>query len=87
MKSGNDQAHAARQVLAGNFNGVLSTHSLEQAGHAFGSVVPCVLNQDGPPLPLLGQLSQHTENLHDAAARWTLDQVFFLNQPTRRSGR
>jgi putative heme iron utilization protein len=53
MKSGDDQAHAARQVLAGTFHGVLSTHSLEHAGYPFGSVVPYALNQD-----CAGKLSQ-----------------------------
>jgi len=63
MKSGDEQAYAARQVLAGTFHGVLSTHSLEQAGYPFGSVVPYVLDQDGRPLLLLSHLSQHTKNL------------------------
>jgi putative heme iron utilization protein len=68
MKSGGDQAHAARQVLAGTFHGVLSTHSLEHAGYPFGSVVPYVLDQDGLPLLLLSHLAQHTNNL-DADGR------------------
>jgi putative heme iron utilization protein len=63
MKSGDEQAYAARQVLAGTFHGVLSTHALEQAGYPFGSVVPYVLDQDGLPLLLLSHLSQHTKNL------------------------
>ena len=50
MKSGDEQAYAARQVLAGTFHGVLSTHSLEQAGYPVGSGVPYVLDQDGLPL-------------------------------------
>jgi putative heme iron utilization protein len=64
MKSGDEQAYAARQVLASTFNGVLSTHSLEHAGYPFGSVVPYVLDQDGLPLLLLSHLSQHTKNLN-----------------------
>ncbi len=47
---------------------MLSTHSLEQAGYPFGSVVPYVLDQDGLPLLLLSQLSQHTNSL-DADGR------------------
>jgi heme iron utilization protein len=74
MKSGDDHAHAARQVLAGIFHGVLSTHSLEQAGYPFGSVVPYVLDQDGLPLLLLSHLSQHTKNL-DADGRCGLTVV------------
>jgi len=63
MKTGDEQAFAARQVLAGTFHGVLSTHSLEHAGYPFGSVVPYVLDQEGLPLLLLSHLSQHTKNL------------------------
>jgi putative heme iron utilization protein len=63
-----EQAHAARQVLAGTFHGVLSTHSLEHAGYPFGSVVPYVLDQDGLPLLLLSHLAQHTKNI-DADGR------------------
>lgn len=68
MQYGDQQAHAARQVLAGTFHGVLSTHSLELDGYPFGSVVPFVLDQDGLPLLLLSHLSQHTRNI-DADAR------------------
>jgi putative heme iron utilization protein len=63
MKTGDEQALAARQVLAGTLYGVLSTHSLEHAGYPFGSVVPYVLDQGGLPLLLLSHLSQHTKNL------------------------
>jgi putative heme iron utilization protein len=63
MKTGDEQAFAARQVLAGALYGVLSTHSLEHAGYPFGSVVPYVLDQEGLPLLLLSHLSQHTKNL------------------------
>lgn len=68
MKTGDDQARGARQVLAGTFHGVLSTHSQEQPGYPFGSVVPYVLGQDGLPLLLLSHLAQHTKNL-DADGR------------------
>lgn len=63
MTSSDEQAHAARQLLAGAYEGVLSTHSLEYPGYPFGSVVPYVLGQDGLPLFLLSHLSQHTKNL------------------------
>jgi putative heme iron utilization protein len=63
MTDPDQQAAAARQVLAGSFHGVLSTHSLELAGYPFGSVVPYVLDQEGLPLLLLSPLSQHTKNL------------------------
>lgn len=61
--SGDEQARAARQVFAGTFHGVVSTHALEHPGYPFGSVVPLVLDQDGLPLLLLSHLAQHTKNL------------------------
>jgi putative heme iron utilization protein len=63
MQNSNLQAYLARQLLAGAFQGVLSTHSLEHAGYPFGSVVPYVLDQNGLPLLLLSHLSQHTKNV------------------------
>ena len=63
MNSGDDQAMRARQLLAGAFTAVLSTHSLEYPGHPFGSVVPFMLDREGLPLLLLSHLSQHTKNL------------------------
>jgi putative heme iron utilization protein len=63
MQHSNQQAYLARQLLAGAFQGVLSTHSLEHTGYPFGSVVPYVLDQDGLPLLLLSHLSQHTKNV------------------------
>jgi putative heme iron utilization protein len=68
------QAHAARQVLAGAFHGVLSTHSLALEGYPFGSVVPYALDGEGLPLLLLSPLSQHTRNL-DADQRCGLTLV------------
>ena len=63
MNQGDEQARAARQLLAGSFQGVLSTHSLEHEGYPFGSVVTYVLDHGGMPLLLLSHLSQHTRNL------------------------
>jgi hypothetical protein len=74
MQDGDEQAFAARQVLAGAFHGVLSTHSLDHPGYPFGSVVPYVLGQDGLPLLLLSPLSRHTRNL-DADARCALTMI------------
>jgi putative heme iron utilization protein len=64
MTASDQQASAARQLLAGCFHAVLSTQSLELVGYPFGSVVPYVLDQRGPPLLLLSPLSQHTKNLN-----------------------
>lgn len=74
MQNSDEQARAARQVLAGAFHGVISTHSLEHDGYPFGSVVPYVLDQDGVPLLLLSHLSQHTRNI-DADMRCGLTVV------------
>lgn len=63
MQSGDQQAGLARQLLAGVFHGVLSTHSVEHPGYPFGSVVPYALGRDGSPLLLLSHLSQHTKNV------------------------
>ena len=63
MTDSDQQAAAARQVLASSFHGVLSTQSLEVVGYPFGSVVPYALDQAGMPLLLLSPLSQHTQNL------------------------
>ncbi|MGB5198631.1 MAG: DUF2470 domain-containing protein [Sedimenticolaceae bacterium] len=68
MRPGDEHAYAARQLLAGAFRGVISTHSLEHPGYPFGSLVPYVLGQDGRPLLLLSHLSQHTKNV-DANGR------------------
>jgi len=58
----------ARQLWAGRFRGVLSTHSLAEPGYPFGSVVPYCLDRGGLPLFLLSHLAQHTRNL-DASSR------------------
>jgi putative heme iron utilization protein len=71
MTASDDKAFAARQVLAGTFSGVISTLSLAHPGYPFGSVVPYVLDQEGLPLLLLSDLSQHTKNL-DADGRCAL---------------
>jgi putative heme iron utilization protein len=65
------QAWAARQLWAGRFAGVLSTHSLDLPGYPFGSVVPYCLDASGSPVFLLSHLSQHTKNL-DANPRCSL---------------
>ncbi|MCB1773436.1 MAG: DUF2470 domain-containing protein [Gammaproteobacteria bacterium] len=68
MQTKEDPAGAARQLWAGAFRGMLSTHSLDEDGYPFGSIVPYVLDDAGHPLLLLSHLSQHTRNL-DADSR------------------
>ncbi|MEN8175974.1 MAG: DUF2470 domain-containing protein [Pseudomonadota bacterium] len=58
-----DQARAARRLLAGRLYGVISTQSLEIEGHPFGSVAPYCLDYAGRPLFLLSRLAQHTRNI------------------------
>ena len=54
---------AARQLLSGAFNGILSTQSQELPGYPFGSLVPYSLYNDGWPLLLMSHLSKHTQNI------------------------
>ncbi|MCB1858067.1 MAG: pyridoxamine 5'-phosphate oxidase family protein [Gammaproteobacteria bacterium] len=54
---------AARQLLSGRFQGVLSTHSQEHNGYPFGSLVPYSIDRNGWPLLLLSHLAKHTGNL------------------------
>jgi len=58
-----DPFEAARQLWAGRFQGVISTHSAAEPGYPFGSVVPFCLDRDGLPILLLSHLAQHTRNL------------------------
>lgn len=74
MSTGDEHALSARNLFAGAFYGVLSTHSVEHSGYPFGSVVPYVPDRDGNPLMLLSHLSQHTRNL-DADGRCSLTVV------------
>ncbi len=63
MSASEEHASSARRLLAGAFQGVLSTHSTGHEGYPFGSLVPYALARDGRPLMLLSHLSQHTKNL------------------------
>jgi putative heme iron utilization protein len=55
----------ARRLWTGSFRGVLSTHSVVEAGFPFGSLVPYALDAEGLPVLLLSHLAQHTRNLHE----------------------
>ncbi|MCB1800150.1 MAG: pyridoxamine 5'-phosphate oxidase family protein [Gammaproteobacteria bacterium] len=63
MSNAEQQAWAARQLLAGNLHGMLSTLSTEHPGYPFGSMAPYIVGHDGLPLFLLSHLSQHTRNI------------------------
>jgi len=58
-----DPGRLARDLLAGRFEGVLSTLTEEPPGQPFGSVVPYCLDHAGRPLLLLSHLAQHTGHL------------------------
>jgi putative heme iron utilization protein len=60
-----DPGRLARDLLAGRFEGVLSTLATDPAGQPFGSVVPYCLDRAGRPLLLLSHLAQHTGHLQE----------------------
>jgi putative heme iron utilization protein len=53
----------ARELLAAESVGVLSTISVHRAGFPYGSVTPYALSAGGAPLLLLSSLAAHTKNL------------------------
>ena len=57
------KAKKARELLLSQYQGVLSTHSVDLAGYPFGSVVPYCLNKDGLPIILISSIAQHTKNI------------------------
>jgi heme oxygenase (biliverdin-IX-beta and delta-forming) len=58
-----DQFNRARQLWAGRFQGVISTHSAAEPGYPFGSLVPYCLDRAGLPVFLFSHLAQHAHNL------------------------
>lgn len=61
----------AHRLLAGQFFGVLATHSLAHPGYPMGSLAPYCLDNTGAPLFLLSHLAAHTRNL-DANPKMSL---------------
>jgi heme oxygenase (biliverdin-IX-beta and delta-forming) len=57
------KAKAARNLLLSQYQGALSTHSVDVAGYPFGSVVPYCLNKSGLPIILISTIAQHTKNI------------------------
>lgn len=53
----------ARNLLLSQYQGILSTHSIDVAGYPFGSVVPYCLNKEGLPIILISSIAQHTKNI------------------------
>lgn len=56
-------AKQARDLLLSQYQGVLSTHSVDVVGYPFGSVVPYCLNKAGEPIILISSIAQHFKNI------------------------
>ena len=53
----------ARNLFLGEYQGVLSTHSVDVPGYPFGSVVPFCLDLQGRPVIQISRIAQHTKNI------------------------
>jgi heme oxygenase (biliverdin-IX-beta and delta-forming) len=61
--SGTKKAKKARDLFLSDYQGILSTHSVDVSGYPFGSVVPYCLNKNGLPIILISAIAQHTKNI------------------------
>lgn len=59
----NNTGTEARALLLKNYQGILSTNSVEMEGYPFGSVVPYCLDRTGNPIILISRIAQHTKNI------------------------
>ena len=57
------KAKEARKLLLSEYQGILSTISVDVEGYPFGSVVPYCLNKEGKPVILISSIAQHTKNI------------------------
>lgn len=57
------KSRTARNLFLSEYQGILSTHSVDVTGYPFGSVVPYCLNKDGLPIILISTIAQHTKNI------------------------
>jgi len=57
------KAKQARALLLSEYQGILSTHSVDVDGYPFGSVVPYCLSHEGKPVILISSIAQHTKNI------------------------
>lgn len=53
----------ARNLMLNEYQGVLSTLSVDVPGFPFGSVVPYCLDRVGRPVILISRIAQHTKNI------------------------
>jgi hypothetical protein len=56
-------AKAASDLILNEYQGVLSTLSVDVPGFPFGSVVPYCLDRQGRPVILISKIAQHTKNV------------------------
>ena len=57
------KAKLARKLLLSEYQGILSTISVDVEGYPFGSVVPYCLNKESKPVILISTIAQHTKNI------------------------
>lgn len=57
------KANLARNLLLSEYQGILSTISVDVEGYPFGSVVPYCLSKEGKPVILISTIAQHTKNI------------------------
>lgn len=70
-----DTFEPVRQLWAGRFQGVISTHCAAEPGYPFGSLVPYCLDREGLPILLFSHLAQHARNLEaDPRCAFTLSE-------------
>ena len=54
---------AARSLMMSEYQGILSTFSVEAQGYPFGSVIPYCFDRQGRPVILISRIAQHTKNI------------------------
>ena len=57
------KAKNARDLFLSEYQGILSTHSVDVPGYPFGSVVPYCVSNSGLPIILISTIAQHTKNI------------------------
>lgn len=63
MSNKEQSAIAARSLMMSEYQGILSTHSVEARGYPFGSVTPYCFDRKGRPVILISHIAQHTKNI------------------------
>ncbi len=63
MKNKERSGKAARSLMMSEYQGILSTLSVEAQGYPFGSVTPYCFDRQGRPVILISRIAQHTKNI------------------------